>query len=76
MTKAPVFLTFLASKPGPVWRLTIQQNQQCVPPEADVGGDVENMMGGSGGDDQWLEAENDESILDETLEKPGEIEKN
>ena len=28
---AAVFLTFLASKPGPVWRLTIQQNQQCIP---------------------------------------------
>ena len=75
VTQAPVFLTFLASKPGPVWRLTIQQNQQCVPPDQ-VGGDVENtMMGGSGEDVQWLEAENDEGILDETLEKPGEIKK-
>ena len=71
MTQAAVFLTFLASKPGPVWRLTIQQNQQCVMPEVDVGGNIENMVGGSGEGDEGQEVENDESILDETMEKPG-----
>ena len=71
MTKAPVFLTFLASKPGPVWRLRIQQNRQCTAPDVDVGGNIENMMGGSGEEDEGQEVEIDESILDETIEKPG-----
>ena len=71
VTQAAVFLTFLASKPGPVWRLTIQQNQQCTAPDDEFGGDIENMVGGSGEGDEGLEVENDESILDETIEKPG-----
>ena len=43
MRPAPVFLTFLASKPGPVWRLTIQQNQHCLSDEA-VGGEGEEEL--------------------------------
>ena len=40
-------------------------------PEVDVGGNIENMVGGSGEGDEGQEVENDESILDETMEKPG-----
>ena len=69
---APVFLTFLASKPGPVWKLTIQQNLHCSIHEDS--GDVEDVLLGDAGEgEEGLEDESGESVPDAATEKPGEM---
>ena len=69
---APVFLTFLASKPGPVWKLTIQQNLHCSIHEDS--GDVEDvLLGHTGEGEEGLEDESGESVPDAATEKPGEM---
>ena len=70
---APVFLTFLVSKPGPVWRLTIQQNLQCVHHDS---GDVEDVLLGDAGEgEEELEHESGVSVPEATTEIPGEMER-
>ena len=61
MRPAPVFLTFLASKPGPVWRLTIQQNQHCLSDEEVVGS----------GEGELLDVITESGLDGGTIENPG-----
>ena len=68
---AAVFLTFLASKPGPVWRLTIQQNHECVQVDS---GDVEDVVVGNDAGDGEEEQEH-ESVPVATIEIPGKTER-
>ena len=69
---AAVFLTFLASKPGPVWRLTIQQNHECV--QLDNGNVEDVVVGNDVGADGEEELEH-ESVPVATIETPGKTER-